>query len=88
MNSIERIINEKHLTILDRMSYYPSESNNRSTFSNGSRGSFHHQPPPPPPPQAAQQSLYEEQSYYANQRPASRQSLNDNVRRSVPVCFF
>ena len=55
------------------MAYTGKTSNHRTSHSGGSRGSLH-------------EHIYEEQPYYANERPAPRQSIGGSSRRTGEVC--
>ncbi len=55
------------------MAYNATSSNYRTTHSSGSKGSV-------------QQHIYEEQPYYANERPVSRQSIGGDNQKSGGVC--
>jgi hypothetical protein len=60
---------------LDIMAYTGTSSAYRTIISGGSRGSI-----------PKQEHIYEEQPYYANERPITRQSIGGDNRRSVGVC--
>ncbi len=60
----------------DRMAYNPTSSTYQTINSAGSRGSI----------QQSQQHIYEEQPYYVNDRPTTRQSIGGDSRRSGRVC--
>lgn len=61
------------------MAYNSTSSTYRTLNSAGSRGSFQQQ---------QQQHIYEEQPYYSNERPITRQSISRDNRRTGAVCFF
>lgn len=70
----------------NRMAHYSTGSHYRTQNSADSRASYSY--PPGPPPELPPGRYIEEQPYYANQRPPSRQSLNENARRTATVSSF
>ncbi|CAF5181531.1 unnamed protein product, partial [Rotaria magnacalcarata] len=56
------------------MAYTGINSTYRTVNSGGSKSSF---------PQQQDQHIYEEQSYYVNERPKSTHSIDDDDRRNV-----